>query len=201
MSKKVIVTFILSAMVLGMTSCGEVDESVKAADISSASSVSSESPAAETTGDFDWDTAMDNLYMSGHKIEIPFSLNSLKKQDENFYIEDSETSFYEITDGVVGRIFYDDTELCCAYFYGVDLNTYTDDLHAEELDRILDFNIQGITKESTLSDLIHVFGEPNERNETPVYNDLIYYGEGNSKIELVYDDENDKIKSLRICIS
>ena len=213
MKRKLVLFMAAAFLVSNLTACKNSENTLSSEDDKSRSTQSSISESvsestesdtvsiAEAKGEFDWDTAMDNFYIKGIKIEYPFSERTL---GNDFIFE--ENPFYN-TAGDYLEFKVDHTQsqdlwLFSAKFKKVNVKTYNNDCIVSDVKSLTEPNIQGLTEGISLDKVYLIWGKPDEieqKHSESNYDTAIYYGnEEGQKIYLWYDNISNELLTISI---
>lgn len=146
-------------------------------------------------GDFDWDTALDNLYVYNLKIKAPFSMNSLGSV---FYYM-FEPFYNERGDYVRATIAAKDGAICDIYIYGIKLEEYTDDTMIDMFVPDLDgFEIQGISTGTSLEKVYEIWGKEDSLKHDGYFDILTYNGKDGAYLDVAIAKDSGKVYTVDI---
>ena len=183
-----------------MLMCSAVGCGADKSNSSSTSESKSDSSLSEaSTGSFDWNEVKNDITLDGKKIDFPFSVNDLGEGYKMKYIYDSAFGDKSCS-GEVVMINPDGSESTSCYLIFDDLTAdeYNDDVKCSSISNPKDLSVQGIGEGSSLEEAEKIFGKPYKKDEI-----FAFYlsTTGNERIELKYDTETDKVKTVYITLN
>ena len=200
---KRLITIILSLLTLAaMGGCSDKskDESVQTTQTSALTTNEPQTSASTSNGKFDWDTAMNETYLDGVKIKMPFSLNDLGDgykmgtvKDEVFDNIGCYTSVYKITGYDEELDKSEDEKIAFVSFDNISAAEYTDDTPVTYIADMDGLCIQGIEKGVSMELVYSTWGEPKENDKI-----AIYYGEDTTKKIHIYKTDDDCVSQISI---
>ncbi len=204
MSRKIL-GFILCMIITAgaMTGCGQSkessDKSAKSGSYSVSESKYDSSSSEVSTGKLDWNEAKKDITFDGNKIDFPFSVNDLGEGYKMKYIYDSAFGDKSCS-GEVVTVDSDGSEFTSCYLSFDDLTAdeYTDDTKCTSILSPNDLTVQGIGKGSSLEDAEKLWGKPYKKDDIFAF---FLSKSGTERIELKYDTETDKVKSVYITLN
>ena len=211
MKRKIIILVMILALSMGAVACdsdsGSTDSSKSTINKSESSSLIDDDSSdnidiPKKTGEFDWNVAMENFYIDGRKIEVPFSLNSL---GSDYYSNDEYPAFNDYSNYLLFSIThkdYDGISLCYLEFKNVTEDEYTDDCLASAVHTITRPCLQGIEIDSTMELVYETWGEPDEIAGKMVESNTDiakYYGEKEGQVVyIMYNNITNMVKALYV---
>lgn len=203
--RKNILSFILCMIITAcaMTACGHdkgTGNKSEEVDNYSVSTGNDDNSLSEVSiGEFAWNVVKKDITFDGKKIDFPFSVNDLGEGYKMSYIYDSAFGD-KICDGEVVRINSDGSEsmACFLSFDGLTADEYTDDTKCTRISVTEDLIVQGIGKGSSLEDAEKLWGKPYKKDDIFAF---FLSKSGTERIELKYDTETDKVKSVYITLN
>lgn len=226
MNKKIIAIMAVMTVTLSMAGCGNKDENLSKAD-KSTSSVSSESevqtvnesesasekinknesarPESEMVlpkGKFDFDKAIDNFYLYGEKVDLPFTMDSLS---DTFVLGDliqGTDEKGEFNNSTEGHLFYKEKEefgtgIASVYFNNVMPQDFDGTYSCYHLlvHKDADYNIYGIKSGMTFDEVKKLWGAPTKEGKGD-----ILYGDESKYIWFYLGTDKNTIKDMQISI-